>query len=132
MRDPFDFTSTYVHLGLGSRAIPVADFEWSPEFLERYERLAAADGEEGRMVCLIRQAATWDTWERHPAGEELVAQLTGESVLIREVDGGAERVELHASMATINPKGVWHTADVVEPGWVLFVTPGLGTEHKPR
>ena len=32
----------------------------------------------------------------------------------------------------INPRGVWHTADVHEPGEGLFVTPGLGTEHRPR
>ena len=32
----------------------------------------------------------------------------------------------------LNPPGVWHTADVHEPGDALFITPGEGTEHKPR
>lgn len=132
MPDAFDFTKTYVHLGLGPTATPVPDFEWSQEFLERYAADTEADGDEGRLACLIRQESTWDSWERHPAGEELVAQLTGKSVLTRETDGREERVELDASMATVNPKGVWHTADVLEPGWVLFVTPGRGTEHRPR
>ena len=26
----------------------------------------------------------------------------------------------------------WHTADVHEPGSALFITPGRGTEHRPR
>ncbi len=132
MPEAFDLSTTYVHLGRGAKAIPVPDFEWSQEFLERYERDTAGDGDEGRIVCLIRQDATWDMWERHPAGEELVAQLTGGCVLTREVDEREERVELEAPMATVNSKGVWHTADVVEPGWVLFVTPSRGTEHRPR
>ena len=34
--------------------------------------------------------------------------------------------------ASINPPGVWHTADVHEPGEALFITPGRGTEHEPR
>jgi hypothetical protein len=34
--------------------------------------------------------------------------------------------------ATINPKNVWHTVDVIEPGQLLFITPGIGTEHRTR
>ena len=30
------------------------------------------------------------------------------------------------------PKGIWHTADVIEPGEALFVTAGEGTSHRPR
>jgi quercetin dioxygenase-like cupin family protein len=32
----------------------------------------------------------------------------------------------------INPPGVWHTADVSEEATVLFITAGLGTEHRIR
>jgi hypothetical protein len=32
----------------------------------------------------------------------------------------------------VDPPGVWHTADVQEPGTALFVTPGHGTELEPR
>ena len=32
----------------------------------------------------------------------------------------------------VNPPGAWHTADVVEPGSGLFITPGRGTTHRPR
>ena len=44
---------------------------------------------------------TWDTWERHRAGEAMVKG------------------------------NVWHTTIVHEPGEALFITPGAGTEHRP-
>jgi mannose-6-phosphate isomerase-like protein (cupin superfamily) len=128
----FDLSSTYIHLGLGARATPVPDFEWTPEFMARYGAQAAPDGGEGRLVCLVEQSATWDSWERHPAGEEVVVLLSGRVDLIQDVDGEERRIELHPGEAIVNPAGVWHTADVIEPGQGLFITPGLGTEHRPR
>ncbi len=32
----------------------------------------------------------------------------------------------------INEPGVWHTADVESTATALFITAGLGTEHRPR
>jgi mannose-6-phosphate isomerase-like protein (cupin superfamily) len=58
--------------------------------------------------------------------------LSGRQTLIQEIDDRHHRVELQAGQAVINPRGVWHTADVQEAGMTLFVTPGLGTEHRPR
>lgn len=129
---PFDLASTFVHLGTGSRATPIPDFEWTQEFLAAYGERFAADGSEGRLVCITPQAATWDMWERHPAGEEVVVQLSGRSTIIQEVDGTEHSVDLGPGRAMVNPTNVWHTADVHEPGTALFITPGLGTEHRPR
>jgi hypothetical protein len=42
------------------------------------------------------------------------------------------RTSLRGGQAAVNPPGVWHTADVHEPGRGLFITPGKGTEHKAR
>jgi uncharacterized cupin superfamily protein len=128
----FDLSSTYVHLGLGATAVPMPDFEWSAECLERYARTYASDGDEGRLVCTVPQEATWDTWERHPAGDELVVLLSGRVDVFQEVDGEHRVVELRPGQALVNPAGVWHTADVHEPGEGLFITPGRGTEHRPR
>ena len=58
--------------------------------------------------------------------------LSGRVDLIQDVDGEQKVVELRAGQATINPPNVWHTANVIEPGDALFITPGAGTEHKPR
>jgi mannose-6-phosphate isomerase-like protein (cupin superfamily) len=132
MSEPFDLESTVVHLGRGSTAVPVGGADWSSEWLERYVDEFAGDGADGRMVCVFPQGETWTTWERHPAGEEVVVLLSGRVDVIQDIDGEHRKVELRAGQAMINPRGVWHTADVHEPGDGLFITPGLGTEHRPR
>ncbi|HAM01175.1 MAG TPA: cupin domain-containing protein [Acidimicrobiaceae bacterium] len=130
--DAFDLNCTYVHLGLQSTAVPLPDFRWAPDYLAQYADEHSVDGEEGRLVMIGASDSTWTSWERHPAGEEVVVHLSGRATLIREVDGQEVRVEMRAGQATINPRGAWHTVDVHEPGQALFITPGLGTEHRPR
>jgi quercetin dioxygenase-like cupin family protein len=127
-----DLADTVVHVGLGSTMRPFVDWSWDEATLTHYGSETAADGAEGRMVVMNEQAETWPTWERHPAGDELVLLLEGRVDLIQEIDGREVRTELRAGQAVINPPGVWHTADVHEPGRALFITPGAGTEHKPR
>jgi uncharacterized cupin superfamily protein len=128
---PFDLSRTFVHLGQGSTAIPLPDFEWSAEYLEAYRSRFEADAGEGRLVCVLAQEATWNGWERHPAGEELVYLLSGRVDVVQEIDGEDHVVALRPGDAMINPANVWHTARVHEPGLALFVTPGAGTEHRP-
>jgi quercetin dioxygenase-like cupin family protein len=130
--EPFDLNSTFIHLGMGSKATPLPDFQWTPEYLDGYEQRFASDGDEGRIVVMNRQKATWDQWERHPAGEEVVLLLSGRVDLIQEIDGQERKVSLRPGLAIVNPPGVWHTADVHEPGDALFITPGRGTDHRPR
>ncbi len=132
MTEPFDLHATYAHLGLGARVEPLPDFQWTPEYLESYVARTESDGAEGRLVVLMQQDASWDSWERHPAGDELVVLLSGRADLIQEIDGEPRVVELGPGMAVINPPGVWHTADVHEPGEALFITAGRGTETRPR
>lgn len=130
--DAFDLATTHVHLGLGATATPLPDFEWSAEYLASYEQRFAADGDDGRLAMLGPVTTSWDSWERHPAGEELVVLVAGRIDLIQRIDGGERRIPVAAGQAVVNPPGVWHTADVHEPGQALFVTPGRGTEHAPR
>jgi mannose-6-phosphate isomerase-like protein (cupin superfamily) len=127
----FDLSRTYVHLGLGATATPLPDFEWSPSYLESYERRFASDGTEGRLVVVSVQDETWGFWERHPAGEEVVVLLTGRLDVVQELDGEEVTTPLVPGEALINPIGVWHRSVVHEPGSALFITPGLGTEHRP-
>lgn len=128
----FDLTQTHVHLSIDGSATVLPDFQWNPEALAAYGERFAADGDAGRIVCAFDQPASWDSWERHPAGEEIVVLLSGRVDLLQEVDGEVRRVPLQPGEAAVNPPGVWHTADVHVPGMALFVTPGQGTEHKPR
>ena len=69
----------------------------------------------------------------HPAGAEVVICTDGEITLIQELpDGGTDSVTLRAGEYAINPPGVWHTADVEGQATALFITSGLGTDHRPR
>ncbi|MHB8467031.1 MAG: cupin domain-containing protein [Acidimicrobiales bacterium] len=131
-RSSFDLSTTHIHLGVGSRATPIPDFEWTPAFLARYTAEHNSDGDEGRLVMIGTSGSSWATWERHPAGEEVVVIISGRMTLVQELDGNENRVELTEGEAAINPRNVWHTANIAEPCRMLFITPGRGTEHRPR
>lgn len=47
-----------------------------------------------------RQAASWDHWERHPAGEEILTLLSGELEIVLEIETGEERAVLTAGAGT--------------------------------
>jgi len=130
--DAFDLSTTHVHLGLGATAQPIRNFSWTPEFVDRYSVEHESDGIDGRLVMIGINAASWDFWERHPAGEELVVVIEGKATLIQEIEGEEHRIALVAGQGAINPTGVWHSADVTEPTRILYVTPGLGTEDRSR
>ena len=121
-----------LHLGLGARATPLPDFGWDAETLGAYDERFAADGDEGRLVVMMESRESWPTWERHPAGEEVVVLVSGRMDLVQLIGDDERRVELRPGVAVVNPKNVWHTADVHEPGTALFITPGRGTENRPR
>ncbi|MGO9910150.1 MAG: cupin domain-containing protein [Acidimicrobiales bacterium] len=128
----FELSTTFVHLGFGGVAVELPGFEWTQTYLEKYQRETELDGEEGRLVTFSPHTTDWTAWERHPAGEELVVVFSGKVVLIQDLDGVENRVELSPRQAVVNPRNVWHTADVLIPGEALYITPGLGTQHRPR
>ncbi len=130
--DGFALNKTFVHLGLGPIAVALPDFRWDQEYLEEYSRDFAADGAEGRLVCITPQTETWTSWERHPAGDEVVVLLSGKVDVVQDLPDGRRVVELLPGRAVINPRDVWHTSDVHEPGDALFITPGAGTQLKDR
>jgi quercetin dioxygenase-like cupin family protein len=131
-RDAIDLATRPVHLGLGSRASVVDGFAWDADVLEAYGAAVAQDGPDGRLVMVFEGGGSWDNWERHPAGDEVVICLSGRMTVIYETDAGDVRVELGPCEAMINPAGAWHTADIDEPVRFMTITPGLGTEHRPR
>ena len=129
----FDLSRIPVHLGLGAVAIPQEPFTGGADWYARYGARAAADGAEGRLVTIHAFAEPWSMWEVHPRGHEVVVCLAGRIVLHQEgPDGAVATVTLEANHAVINPPGVWHTADVDAPATALFITAGVGTEHRPR
>lgn len=124
----FNLESTYVVLEENGDAIPV---EVSDRF---YVDLAAKFGDfKGkRLISHYTFNKDWDSWEMHPAGEEVVCLLSGRVDFVLEQDGGEKTLALSSSGAyLLVPRGIWHTAKVHEPSSVLFITPGAGTQHRP-
>ncbi len=121
-----------LHLGLGATAIMQPAFT-GMEWYEGYAARAAADGAEGRLVSMHRFSESWDSWEMHPLGDEVVLCLSGQMTLHQEhADGSTASVTIGEGEYAINPPGCWHTADLKGPATALFITAGLGTEHRPR
>lgn len=73
----------------------------------------------------------WPTWEKHPAGDELVLLLSGSAVFLLRTDTGDDSVELVEPGAfLIVPRDTWHTAFIRGSASLLFITPGEGTENR--
>lgn len=134
MSSSFPLATEPVHLGLGATATVQPTFTGEMSWYEDYGRRHGDDGNEGRLVSLHTFDESWDTWEVHPSGHELVACVQGVLRLHQEApDGSTATVDLRPGEAVINLPGVWHTADVVEgPAQAFFITAGMGTEVRPR
>jgi quercetin dioxygenase-like cupin family protein len=121
-----------IHLGLGATAVAQPEFtgmEWYDAYSERH----VADGKEGRLVSMHTFDKSWDMWEVHPAGREVVLCTAGSIALHQErPDGSIRTVTLKPGEYVINEPGTWHTADVEREATAVFITAGLGTEHRPR
>lgn len=82
------------------------------------------------LIAAHRFSADWPTWERHPAGDEIVMLMSGKAELVLKAGAGDASVILEAPGSyVIIPQNTWHTARVSQPTQMLFVTPGEGTEN---
>ncbi len=130
---PTPITTHPIHLGLGATAEIEPEFTGEMSWYEGYGRRHASDGAEGRLVTMHTFTEPWDVWEMHPAGSEVVLCVAGRITLHQELaDGSSARVTLVAGEYAVNPPGAWHTADIDDSATVLFVTAGMGTEHRAR
>jgi uncharacterized cupin superfamily protein len=121
-----------IHLGLGATAIAQPAFTGMPWYAD-YGVRHGDDDAEGRLVAMHEFSENWDMWEMHPVGSEVVMCLKGKITLHQErPNGSSVSVALGEGDYAINDPGVWHTADVDDSATVLFITAGLGTEHRPR
>ncbi|HEV7633636.1 MAG TPA: cupin domain-containing protein [Steroidobacteraceae bacterium] len=123
---PLNIESACVFLDAdsGARSVPIdADF-WPALMSGRL-------GPVRRLVSSFSYDADWPSWERHPAGEELVMLLEGDVELVLETEGGETRVVLtRPGSYVLVPTNTWHTAKVRAPSRMFFITPGEGTENR--
>lgn len=127
---PFQAIETYLHLGSGGTAVPLEVNEsfWDKLTSGGFDHLGA-----GRLVSTYDFAEDWASKEMHPAGEEVVVLLSGAAEFVLEVDGGERKITLdQPGQFLLIPRGAWHTANVAQHAKALFITPGEGTEHRPR
>ncbi|WP_298335457.1 cupin [uncultured Erythrobacter sp.] len=125
-------SDTFLHLGLGATAVPQPPFN-GMEWYAGYGARHGSDGAEGRLVSQHTFTESWESWEMHPKGEEVVICIDGHMVLTQEFpDGKRKTTALDVGEFAINPRGVWHIADVEESATAIFITAGEGTEHRPR
>lgn len=122
-------SETYLELlddgGVG--AIPL-----TPEFWP--ELMAGKRQVDGRLIMSFELAEDMSHWEMHPAGDEILLALSGRMAVVLQgaTDGDPdESFALKAGEAFVVPRGRWHRLNVIEPGEVVFMTPGEGTGHKP-
>ena len=128
-----DLRANPLHLGLGARVTVepafTGDMRWFDDYVERHR----TDGHDGRLVMMGSYSADWPMWEMHPNGAEVVICTAGAVTLRQErPDGSAAAVELGPGQCAINEAGTWHTADVAEQATLIFITSGIGTQHRPR
>ena len=87
--------------------------------------------EKGRLLSALSIGADWTNWEMHPAGDEILFMLEGKATFILDLADGRKEIPLGTGRLLVIPQGVWHTATVSEPGRLLAITAGLGTQHRP-
>ncbi|MEH6790239.1 cupin [Parasphingorhabdus sp.] len=130
---PHRLASNPIHLGLGATAVVQPEMTGGMEWYAQYGARHDDDGAEGRLVAMHTFTESWDAWEMHPNGAEVVLCAAGEITLIQEMtDGILQRTTLSAGQYAINAPGVWHTADVEGSATAVFITAGEGTEHRER
>ena len=123
-----DILRTYLHVRDDgtTTALPVSDSFWQELGSGAYPEL-----DTGRLMSAFTFSEPWSSWERHPAGEELVMLLSGAASVVLEEDGVERVVELSkAGDLVLVPRNVWHTARTSVPTTMMFLTPGAGTEHR--
>ena len=77
-----------VHLGLGASATIEPEFTGSMDWYLDYAARHADDGKEARLVSMHTFTESWDMWEMHPHGGEIVLCIAGSITLHQEFTDG--------------------------------------------
>lgn len=125
---PRQILETYLHVRDGGAidTQPVSESFWTDLAQGRLPSL-----DQGRLMTAFTFSEPWASWERHPAGEELVMLLSGTATVLLD-QGDVHPVQLTApGEYVLVPPNTWHTVRTEVATTMLFLTPGAGTEHRP-
>ena len=126
---PFHLGGDAFHLDRVGRALAIHGFDHD---YGRYLAQYCSPEDAGRLLAVADTPESWPAWEMHPAGDEVVIVLSGRADFLQKTEAGIRRIRVGPRDAIINPAGVPHTADVIEPLTALYLTPCPGTTHFPR
>jgi mannose-6-phosphate isomerase-like protein (cupin superfamily) len=125
-QDPMRSIVHFLDDGRGE-VMPIDDRFWQMLGEGAYPAL-----EQGRMLSAFSFDADWNSWERHPAGEELVMLLSGQADVVLDLPEGEQVIALRETgQFVLVPANTWHTARTTVATTMLFLTPGAGTDHRP-
>jgi mannose-6-phosphate isomerase-like protein (cupin superfamily) len=121
--------SKYVVVGPDFSAVGV---DVTPTIWEDLDR--HFEGFKGRLLVARFDFETdWPTWEIHPEGDEVVVLISGTADMVLDHGGSHQVTSLsQPGSFVIVPRGTWHTARISAPTSMLFITPGAGTENRPK
>ena len=105
--------------------------EVHPDFFQELDQ--RGDGFKGHLLMSsFAFSSDWETWEMHPAGDEVVVLLSGEVTFVLDIPNNPQQVTLSAAGSyVIVPRGVWHTAKTNVETRMMFFTAGAGTQNRP-
>ncbi len=63
------------------------------------------------LVGVFQNTATWDSWEMHPAGDEIVCLLSGSLDVVLDEDGAERNIELRRPRGPDTPASRRPAAD---------------------
>jgi len=121
--------NTYLHVrdGASMQTVPAPQTFWSDLGEGKHPEL-----DQGRLMSAFTFSEPWSSWERHPAGDELVMLLSGAATLVLDDAGHERTLELRSpGDYFVVPRNTWHTARTTVATIMMFLTPGAGTEHRP-
>ena len=121
----FDLEQTFLSLTGSGRADALTGAHFG-------ERLGKAPADMAYLMGIYPFDADWPHWEMHPNGHEVLVFLEGRGEMSLEEAGERRTVSVGPGSTLVVPPGAWHIARVIEPGRMLGVTFGEGTEHRPR
>ena len=122
-----DSTATYFWLSPQGAAIAVpADGFWSD-----FAALEAMSQANPWLVTTHDFTGDFPHWEMHPEGEEVFLAQSGVFTLTLEQDGARTEHALKGGESFMIPRGAWHFVKVHEPGRIVVLTAGKGTQHRP-
>ena len=128
---PYDLAKSPIHLGNTTTAVQ-HNFGFDGPAFGAYVEKHSSETEPGRLAMIEESPEDWGAWECHTAADEIVIVLEGAGVFIQDINGEEISMAFKAGDTVINPKGIWHTANVTEPMRAIYLTPCFGTEHRPR